>query len=65
MFNPVGLQMRPLAWLAFWTIVIAGIIGLLFAVTLGGALVFVLMAVVLVLSVYFAVRRIENRIVGY
>ena len=64
MFNPVTVQVSPFAALAFWLIVGAAFVGLWYAITLGGAVVFTLMVAAVVVVGYFAVRRVESYLAG-
>lgn len=57
-------EVGPLGWMLFWAIVIFGIIGLLFAPTLIGGVIFALAVAVLLLIAYFIVRRGISRASG-
>jgi asparagine N-glycosylation enzyme membrane subunit Stt3 len=63
MFTP-GLQLRPLGALLVYAAIGLLILGLFGSITLGGAVVFVLIGLVALLAVYFLIRRFTGRLAG-
>jgi hypothetical protein len=63
LFGP-NIEVGPLAGLAFWSVLLLGVLAALGAVTLGGALVFIGLGALVVVTVYFIARRILGRLAG-
>jgi hypothetical protein len=63
LFGPT-IDVGPLGALATWSVVILGIIAVLGSVTLGGAMVFILLGLLGVLVLFFAAKRLIGRLEG-
>lgn len=63
LFGPT-IDVGPLGALALWAIILLAGVALLGSVTLGGALVFIIGALLLVSVLFFGAKRIKGRLEG-
>jgi len=63
LFGPT-IDVGPLGALAVWAIVALAILAVLGSVTIGGAIVFVILAVLAVSVLFFGSKRIKHRLEG-
>ena len=59
-----GVQLTPLGAIFFYTFVLLAILGVLFSITMGGAVVFIIAVGLALLVGYLMIRRMNNRLVG-
>ena len=59
-----GIQLTPVGAIFFYTFVLVVVLGVLFSITMGGAIVFIIACGLLLLVGYLALRRTQNRLVG-
>lgn len=63
LFGP-RIDVGPAAGLALWSVVLLAVLAALGAITIGGAIAFVLIGAVVVLVLYFVVQRVWLRLAG-
>ena len=63
LFGPT-IDVGPLGALAIWLVIILGVVALLGSVTIGGAVVFVLLGLLAVFVLFFGTKRVKMRLEG-
>ena len=63
MFGP-DVQVGPLGGLAFWAVIVLGVLAIIGGVTTGGMIAFVLVGALIVLALFFLMQRILSRLGG-